>query len=59
MSPKMGRPPKEEGKKSLRFEIRLTPEKADQLKACSERLGISRAAVIERGIDMVDEASKK
>lgn len=41
------------------MEIRLTLEKAQQLKACAERIGISRAAVIEKGIDMVDEATKE
>lgn len=46
-------------KKVVRFELRLTKEKADQLQKCSERLNISRAEVIERGIDMVDEQTKK
>ena len=48
-----------DAKKSVRFELRLTKEKADQLQECSERLNISRAEVIERGIDMVDEQTKK
>lgn len=59
MSPKGGRPPLGDAKKSVRFELRLTKEKADQLQKCSERLNISRAEVIERGIDMVDEKTKK
>lgn len=58
MSPKTGRPPKTEGKKSLRLEIRISEETAEQLKECSERLKISRAEVIERGIDLVDKATK-
>ena len=59
MSPRTGRPPMGETKKSERIEVRVTREKAQQLKECAERLGISRAAVIEKGIDMVDEATKK
>ena len=59
MSPRTGRPPKGEAKKSVRIEIRITQEKADQLKECAERLAISRAEVIERGIDLVDEEIKK
>lgn len=59
MSPRTGRPPLGENKKSVRMEIRLTTEKARQLKECAERLNVSRAKVIERGIDMVDEATKK
>ena len=58
MSPKIGRPPINEKKKSVRIEIRITEKKADQLKACAERLGISRAEVIERGIDLVDAETK-
>ena len=48
-----------DAKKSERIEVRITHKKAQQLKECAERLGISRAAVIEKGIDMVDEATKK
>lgn len=59
MSPKTGRPPLGDKKKSVRVEVRLTSEKAKQLKDCADRLEISRAKVIERGIDMVDEATKK
>lgn len=60
MSPDRGRPRLSDAeKKVVRFELRLTKEKADQLQKCSERLNISRAEVIERGIDMVDEQTKK
>lgn len=58
MSPKTGRPPINEKKKSVRIEIRITEKKAEQLKKCAERLNISRAEVIERGIDLVDEQTK-
>lgn len=58
MSPRTGRPIKGEEKKSVRIEIRITESKAEQLKECAERLNISRAEVIERGIDLVDEKTK-
>lgn len=59
MSPRTGRPPKEDQKKSVRIEIRITENRAEQLKRCAESLGISRAEVIERGIDLVEESIKK
>ncbi len=59
MSPRTGRPPKGDAKKDVRIEIRITQDKANQLKECAERLNISRAEVIERGIDMVDAETKK
>lgn len=59
MSPRTGRPPKGDAKKNIRLEIRITKEKSEQLKECADRLNISRAEVIERGIDLVDEATKK
>lgn len=59
MSPRTGRPPKDGKSKSVRLEIRLTEEKAEQLKECATRLNTTRSDVIERGIDMVDKATKK
>ena len=58
MSPRTGRPTINEQKKSVRIEIRITEQKAEQLKQCAERLNISRAEVIERGIDLVDAETK-
>lgn len=59
MSPRTGRPPKAGTTKNVRLEIRLTEEKAEQLKKCAERLNTSRSDVIERGIDMVDRETQK
>ena len=59
MSPRTGRPPLGDAAKTERIEIRLTKSKAEQLKRCAEKLQVSRAEVIERGIDMVDEKIKK
>lgn len=58
MSPRTGRPPINDEKKSVRIEIRITEKKAEQLKECAMRLGVSRAEVIERGIDLVDAETK-
>lgn len=49
MSPR----PKSEKSKQLRFEMRMGAETAEKLEYCAEKLGISRAAVIEKGIDLV------
>lgn len=59
MSPRTGRPPKNAVSKNVRLEIRITEDKARQLEECAKRLNISRVEVIEKGIDMVDEATKK
>ena len=59
MTPRTGRPIKGEQKKNVRLEIRITEQKAEQLKGCAERLKISRAEVIERGIDLVENEMKK
>ena len=48
MSPRTGRPPKEITK-SVNLGVRLTPETADKLKMCAEKLQISRTEVIEKG----------
>lgn len=53
MSPKMGRPPKE-NPKNINIGIRLTKETAEKLQKCADNLKISRTEVIERGIDLVE-----
>lgn len=56
MSPR----PKSEHSKQLRFEMRIDAETAEKLTYCAEKLNISRAAVIEKGIDLVKtELDKK
>ncbi len=52
MSPKTGRPPKE-NPKNYRFEVRLDKSTNDILNKCSENLNISRTEVIIKGINMV------
>ena len=50
MSPK-GRPTQE--KRDKRFEIRLSEETYKKLEECSEKLKITKAEVIHKGIAMV------
>ena len=55
---KMGRPHKAVTK-NLQIGIRLTEEIAEKLKNCADSLGISRTAVIEKGIDKVFKSIKR
>ena len=58
MSPRTGRPTA--NKKTVRLEIRLTPQEAKLLQECSERLSMNRTEVINRGIALVKaELDKK
>ncbi|MDE6762541.1 MAG: ribbon-helix-helix domain-containing protein [Oscillospiraceae bacterium] len=56
MSPK-GRPTQD--KRDKRFEIRLSEETYKTLDECSERLKISKAEVIHKGIAMVKKEMDK
>lgn len=58
ISPKTGRPPKEDARRE-QITLRLRSETMEKLKECAERNNITRTEVIERGIDFVDEATKK
>ncbi len=58
MSPRTGRPPKEITK-DVNIGIRITQETADKLQKCAKALGVSRTAVIEKGIDLVEAEIKK
>ena len=51
VSPRTGRPTT--NKKTERLEIRLTPDEAQLLMECAERLQISKTAVINKGVRMV------
>lgn len=46
-----GRPTND--KKDKRFEIRLSSKTYDTLTECSEKLNLSKAEVIHKGIDLV------
>lgn len=58
MSPRTGRPTS--NKKTERLEIRLTPEEAQTLQECAERLGVSKTDAINKGVQLVKvELDKK
>ena len=44
-----------QAKKDKRFEIRLTSETYSTLEKCAERLNLSKAQVIHKGIELVKE----
>lgn len=59
MSPRTGRPPKENPKNKT-INIRLTEECANDLQYCADKLNTSRTVVIEKGIQKVkSELDKK
>lgn len=51
MSKKLGRPTN--NKQSERFQMRLTPNEVETLKFCAEKLEISKADVLKRGLLLV------
>jgi len=53
---KMGRPTQD--RKERRFEIRLSEQTYNNLENCSEKLQISKAEVIHKGIALVEETIK-
>lgn len=58
MSPRTGRPTS--NKKTERLEIRLTPEEAQDLQYCAEKLQISKTGVINKGVKLIKaELDKK
>ena len=58
MSPRTGRPTA--NKKTERLEIRLTPQEAEKLQYCADKMSVSKTDVINRGIDLVQaELDKK
>lgn len=58
MSPKTGRPPKE-NPKNIKINLRFTQETADVLQDCAEKMNESRAAVVEKGIYLVKAELEK
>ena len=53
----MGRPTND--KKDKRFEIRLSSKTYDILTECAEKLSISKAQVIHKGIELVKSEIEK
>lgn len=54
MSPRTGRPPKTDNEpKHLRLEIRLSKSELDKIQECADKLSISKAEVLLKGIDLL------
>ena len=52
--------PKSNTSKNQRLQIRMTQEMDDKLNRCAEKLKISKTAVVQKGIDLVEaELDKK
>ena len=58
MSPKTGRPPKENPRK-VSLNIRLTESEANDIQECATALGISRTDTIMKGIKLLQADLKK
>ncbi len=52
MSPRTGRPPKE-NPKDIRIQIRLDKEELQKLDECVKREASTRSEIVRKGIDMV------
>ncbi len=58
MSPRTGRPPKE-NPKDIRIQVRLDKDTLDKLDECSEAEQTTRSEVIRQGINLVHAKTKK
>lgn len=54
MSPKMGRPPKE-NPRNVNLNIRITNEEAERIQICANKLNMTRTDTIMKGIDLVEK----
>lgn len=59
MSPRTGRPPKNETSKNVSLQLRITEKTAAELKECAEMMGISRTEVIEKSVEEFHEKMVK
>lgn len=59
MSPRIGRPPKNEKSKNVSLQLRITQTTAEKLKECADTLNVSITEVIEKGIDFIYEQVTK
>lgn len=57
MSPRTGRPTS--NKKTERLEIRMTPDEAQLLQECADKLEVSKTEVIVKGIRLVKAELEK
>jgi len=60
VSPRTGRPPKGEGTRSLKINIRISEREAQKIQYCAARLGTTRTDAIVKGIELLEaELDKK
>ena len=57
MCPKIGRPTTD--KRDKRFEIRLSESTINTLNECADKMNVSKAEVIHRGIELVKAELEK
>lgn len=58
MSPRTGRPPKENPRK-VSLNIRLTEQEAKDIQECADGMGVSRTDAIIKGIELLKAEIKK
>ena len=58
MSPRTGRPPKENPRK-INLNIRLTEQEAKDIRECADVLGVFRTDAILKGIELIMAEMKK
>lgn len=60
MSPRTGRPPKGEQKRSGKITIRVSEQEAQKIQECADKLNTTRTDAIMAGIDLLKaELGKK
>lgn len=58
MSPKTGRPPKE-NPRNVNLNIRLTQEESKRIQSCADALETTRTDAIMKGIELLEQEIKK
>lgn len=58
MSPKLGRPPKE-NPRNINLNIRITKDESRRIQNCADKLNMTRTDTIMKGIGMVEEEIEK
>ena len=59
MSPRTGRPPKQGTSRTVKLNIRLTPEEAQRIDECARLLDKPRTDAIMTGIDLLEKCLQK
>lgn len=54
MSPKKGRPPKE-NPRNVNLNIRITNDEAKRIQNCADKLNMTRTNILMKGIDLVEK----